>query len=111
MIRNILLAIVFFFGPALLMFMLRNIVLLLRLWLHQRNLRTMEPEVIDITPGVEKKPAPKWFYAMAVALGLAVAVSAFMYLQSVDGEARHYVPAHVGSDGKVMPGHWQNKPE
>ncbi len=111
MIRNILLAIVFFFGPALLMFMLRNIVLLLRLRLQQRRQHHGSPEVIDITPTIEKKTASRWFYAFAAGLGIAVAVSAFMYLQSVDGEVRHYVPAHVSEDGKLVPGHWQNKPE
>jgi len=110
MIRNVLLAIVFFFGPALLMFLLRNAVLLLRLWLYHRNNRTLEPEVIDVTPVPEKSPASRWFYLVAGLLGLAAAVSVFMYLQSVDGELRHYVPAHVASDGKVVPGHWESKP-
>ncbi|HKI62554.1 MAG TPA: hypothetical protein VKA31_09700 [Mariprofundaceae bacterium] len=110
MIRNILVAIVFFFGPALLMFMLRNGILLFRLWLFNRRQRAMQPEVIDITPVPEKKGASRWFYLLAFLLGLATAVSAFMYLQTADSEPRHYVPAHVGSDGKVVPGKWTDKP-
>ncbi|HKI62068.1 MAG TPA: hypothetical protein VKA31_07225 [Mariprofundaceae bacterium] len=110
MIRNILVAIVFFFGPALLLFMLRNGLLLLRLWLYHRRQRSSNPEVIDITPVPEKKGASRWFYLLALLLGLAGAVSAFMYLQAADSESRHYVPAHIGSDGKVVPGKWADKP-
>jgi len=110
MIRNILVAIVFFFGPALLLFMLRNVILLLRLWLHSHRLRNLEPEVIDITPVPEKTAAPRWFWLVALLLGLGAAVSAFMYLQSMETEPRHYVPAHISSDGKVVPGKWTDKP-
>jgi len=108
MIRNLLLAIVFFFGPALLLFMLRNILLLLRIWLVARAQRN-QPEIIDITP-VERNPAPRWLYLAAAVLGVATAVAGFMHLQTVDSERRQYVPAHIGEQGQIVQGHWQSLP-
>lgn len=106
MIRNLLLAVVFFFGPALLLFMLRNALLLLRLWLRRRR---QEPKVIDVTP-VEGGRAPLWFYLLAGLTGLAAAVSVFMYLQQTQSQVvRQYVPAHIGEDGRIVPGHWIDK--
>ncbi|WP_167631125.1 hypothetical protein [Mariprofundus ferrooxydans] len=109
MIRNLFLALFFFFGPALLMFMLRNIILLLRIWLVVRNQRNQQQDVIDITP-VERNRAPRWFYLVAAVLGVASAVAGFMYLQTVDSERRVYVPAHMGQQGEIVPGHWQSLP-
>ena len=107
MIRNLLISIFFFFGPAILLFMLRNGLVLLRLWLRARQRREGEPRVIDITPVSDKK-APAWFYALVVVISLGCAVAVFMFLQSdVEVESRRYVPAHVGEDGKVVPGHWE----
>jgi len=109
MIRNLFLALFFFFGPALLLFMLRNIVLLLRIWLAVRSRRNQQPDVIDITP-VERNRAPRWFYLAAVVLGVVSAVAGFMYLQRVDSERRQYVPAHMGEQGEIVRGHWQSIP-
>lgn len=106
MIRNLLVALLFFFGPALLMFMLRNIVLLMRL-----RLRSRQPDVIDVTPVGERR-APVWFYVLAGIVGLAAAIAAFLYLQNhTPRESRIYVPAHVGEDGHIVPGHWIDKPD
>jgi hypothetical protein len=106
MIRNLLVAIFFFFGPALLLFMLRNAFLLFRLWLVARQKKSQEPEVIDITP---VKPAtPIWFYIAAGVLGLASAAAIFLYLQSVDDTVpQHYIPAYTDDSGRIVPGHWQ----
>ena len=107
MIRNLLISIFFFFGPAILMFMLRNGFLLLRLWLRARQAHEQEPRVIDVTPISDKK-APAWFYALVVVVSLGCAVAVFIFLQSdVEAESRRYVPAYVGEDGKVVPGHWE----
>lgn len=107
MIRNLMIAIFFFFGPALLLFMLRNGVLLLRLWLRARRTRAQEPRVIDITPAPGKR-APAWFYVLVVVISLACAVSVFIFLQSdFEAESRRYVPAYVDEGGKVVPGHWE----
>jgi len=106
MIRNLFLALFFFFGPALVMFMVRNVLLLLRIWFRARALRD-QPEVIDITP-VERTPAPRWFYAAAIVLGLTTAVFGFMRLQGGGAEVRHYIPAHIDAQGELIPGHWQS---
>ena len=51
MIRSIFVSVLFFFGPALLMFMLRNLFFLTRAWLRLRKIqKKQEHEVIDITP-------------------------------------------------------------
>jgi sterol desaturase/sphingolipid hydroxylase (fatty acid hydroxylase superfamily) len=106
MIRNLLVAIFFFFGPALLMFMLRNVFLLLRIWRVARQKKSQEPEVIDITP--VKPQTPMWFYIAAGVLGLASAISVFLYLQSIDDMLpQHYVPAYTDDSGQVVPGRWQ----
>jgi len=106
MIRNILTVIVFFFGPAILMFMLRNLFLFLKAWLSMRDARNAEPEVIDITP----KPAvaiPAWFKLLAVLVGLLSAGLAWQLLSSGVEPQRHYVPAYVDQQGKIVPGHWE----
>jgi hypothetical protein len=106
MIRSLFVSLFFFFGPALLMFMLRNLLLLWRLRAQRRE---QQPEVIDIKPVDERKRAPNWFYALVVAISLASAVTMFLYLQehSDQGEVRHYVPAHIDAAGRLVPGHWQ----
>ena len=107
MIRNLLIAIFFFFGPALMMFMLRNALLLLRLWLKARHHQEQQAKIIDITPKEDKR-APLWFYVPVVLVSLGCAVSVFLFLHSdFEVESRRYVPAHVGEDGKVVPGHWE----
>jgi len=108
MIRTLSLTLFFFFGPALLMFMLRNVILLLRIRSLARSQRS-QPEVIDITP-VDSNPAPRWFYVVAAVLGIASAVAGFIYLQAVDSERRQYVPAHISEQGEIVPGHWQSLP-
>lgn len=109
MIRNLLIAIFFFFGPALMMFMLRNALLLLRMWLRVRQKREQQGKVIDITPVADKR-APTWFYALVVLVSLTCAVSVFIFLQSdFEAESRRYVPAHVSEEGKVVPGHWEQR--
>ncbi|TLS65947.1 hypothetical protein FEF65_11535 [Mariprofundus erugo] len=105
MIRNIFLIVVFFFGPALVMFMLRNGLILLRLWLAARS-RRQQPEIIDVTP-VRQTAAPRWFYALAIVLGLIAAAAGFMALQSTATDKRQYIPAHVDAQGELVPGHWQ----
>jgi len=107
MIRNLLISLFFFFGPAILLFMLRNGLVLLRLWLKARQGREGEPRVIDVTPVADRK-APAWFYALVVIVSLGCAVAVFIFLQSdVEVESQRYVPAYVGEDGKVVPGHWE----
>lgn len=111
MIRSLFVSLFFFFGPALLLFMLRNLTLLLLLRAKNRRERAREPEVIDITP-VDKERAPNWFYALVVAISLASAVTVFMHLQhKADTEVNHYVPAHMDEAGNLVPGHWQQAPE
>jgi len=107
MFRNILISIFFFFGPAVLMLILRNAVLLMLLYARNRQRRAREQDVIDITP-VNQKRVPNWFYIGVVLISLACAVSVFIVLQySPDAEQKQYVPAHTDSSGHIVPGHWK----
>lgn len=106
MIRNLLIALVFFFGPTILMLVLRNLLLLLLAWNQVRRKKAMEPHIIDVTPKPRKR-APAWYIVLAVLIGLASAWFAWKEVQYTETEVRQYVPAHLGPDGKIVPGHWE----
>ncbi len=107
MIRSIFVSLFFFFGPALLLFMLRNLTLLLLLRAKIKREKVDEPEIIDITP-VDKERAPNWFYALVVAISLASAVTIFMQLEKKgDAGVHQYVPAHISESGKIVTGDWK----
>ncbi len=103
MIRNVLIVIVFFFGPALVMLMLRALLPLVAGWLRARRAAR---EVIDVTP--RKRALPRWFWPLALMLGAASAAWAWQALDQAGppAEGRVYVPAHLGKDGRLVPGHW-----
>jgi hypothetical protein len=107
MIRNLLIAIFFFIGPAMLMFIARNLVLIGLLWLKKRHKRELEHKVIDITP-IHNHRHPNWYVIIVVIVSLICAVTVFMELQKdVDVEPQQYVPAYTDDSGRVVPGHWQ----
>jgi len=107
MIKDLLFSLLFFFGPILLMFLMRYFGLLIRLWILARRMRDQhEPEVIDITP---KKPHPPSTAFIAFTLVVSLAIAALVW-QHLGGEAevgKHYVPAHVGEQGRVVPGQYE----
>ncbi len=104
--RNLLVVIVFFFGPALVMLMLRSLLPLLAAWLRARS---KARQVIDVTP--RKRALPRWFWPLALVLGAASAALAWQSLRGADAPAaRHYVPAHMDESGYVVPGHWAEGP-
>jgi len=106
MIRSLFVSLFFFFGPALLLFMLRNLALLL-VKTKNRHEKAQQPEVIDITP-VDKERAPNWFYVLVVAISLSIAITVFFQMQKQDGvEEHHYVPAHIGGSGHIVTGDWK----
>jgi len=109
MIRSILVSIFFFIGPAMLMFMLRNVALLARAWLKNRQLHAHDPEIIDITP-IHNHIHPNWFIIAVVIVSMTCAVAVFMQLQSnEDVDPHQYVPAHMDESGNIVPGGWQPK--
>ncbi|OIO74568.1 MAG: hypothetical protein AUJ57_02000 [Zetaproteobacteria bacterium CG1_02_53_45] len=109
MIRNLLVSILFFVGPALLMFMARNIVLMTLIWLKNRQRRELQQEVIDITP-IHHHIHPNWFVIAVAVVSLGCAVTVFMELQRMDDVvSQQYVPAHMSESGKIIPGHWEPK--
>jgi len=109
MIRNLLIAVFFFFGPALLMFVARNLFMLALLWLKMRHKREQEHKVIDITP-IHNHRHPNWYVIIVVIVSLTCAVTVFMELQkSVDVVPQQYVPAYTDDSGKIIQGHWEPK--
>ncbi|MFQ5355283.1 MAG: hypothetical protein ACE5DY_02115 [Mariprofundaceae bacterium] len=107
MIRNIFLSFLFFFGPAMLMFLLRYLGLFLRLWFMARKMRgQQEPEVIDITP---KKPHPPStaFIIFTFVISLIIAVLVWQRLGGDAEVGKNYVPARVSEQGRVVPGHYE----
>jgi hypothetical protein len=104
MIRNLLVAAVFFFGPMLLMILLRNLGTLFRLWLAARRRRRAQPDIIDISPHLRARPS--WaFVAVAILFGGICAYWAWQYTQRpVVGIDQRYVPAHLDAHGHLVPG-------
>jgi len=105
MIRSLFVSLFFFLGPALLLFMLRNVI---RLLVLRANNKHQEPEVIDVTP-VKEEDTPRWFYALVIVISLACAVTVFVNLEKDNVEIQGYVPAHVDSSGNIVSGDWKSK--
>jgi len=109
MFRNLLVSIVFFIGPALLMFIARNMVLIGMAWLKHRHEKELEQKIIDITP-IHNHRHPNWFVIIVVIISMMCAVAVFMELQhSDDVVPQEYVPAYSDDAGNIIPGHWQPK--
>ncbi len=106
--RGIIITLVFFFGPVILMFAMRHLALLLRIWLRWRRVRRDGPEVIDITP---EKPHPpsRRFMVLAVIFGLICAGLVWMRLTDPAEPGGVYVPAHMDKQGRIISGQ-QRKP-
>jgi len=96
----------FFFGPVILMFIVRHLGLLLRLWLMYRRARQeSDANIIDITP---EKPHPpsRIFVVIAIVLGLGFALLAYQRIGEAPDTHGQYVPAHIDEQGRVVPGHY-----
>jgi hypothetical protein len=104
--KGILISLLFFFGPVILMFVLRYGALFLRLWLLRRRQQQGGPDIIDITPHISHKPSIV-FIVLAIAIGLLTAVLAWQRLTSPSDTGKVYIPAHVDQQGKLVPGHFQ----
>lgn len=104
MIRNIIISALFFFGPALMMFVLRKMFLIARIWFRLRRLRQQQDtNVIDITPHKHASPS-MLFNIAAVIVGLTCAFLAWQEMKSAPESDRRYVPAHLDNQGRVVPG-------
>lgn len=100
MIRNVIVTLLFFFGPALLMFVLRNIFLF---WKLRRETNKHQPDIIDITP---QKPNPPshFFLASMIAIGLISAYFAYAQLTMDNQDQKtQYTPAHINAQGELVP--------
>jgi len=102
MIRQLFITLLFFFGPTLLVVVLRHLVLLLHLAVRLKRQRN-DPDIIDITPTSPGRP-PRWFVVAAMLIGFACAWLAWWSLANAPAPATHYVPAHITATGEIVPG-------
>jgi len=101
MIRNILVTLLFFFGPALLMFVLRNIFLF---WKSRKAMQKQQPDIINITPSGSTSPS-RFFLASVIAVGLISAYLAYnqLTINHNNQQQMQYIPAHINAQGKLLP--------
>jgi len=104
--RAFIVTLLFFFAPVILMFALRHLALLLRIWLAWRRNRAANEHVIDITPA-RPSPASRGFIAVAIIVGVICAALVWMRLGDESGPPGAYVPAHIDAQGHVIPGQYQ----
>jgi len=101
--RLVFTTILFFFGPMIILFALRNGFLLLRVWLKQRR-EQHENEVIDVTP-IDKRS--RRFVMMSICISLAIFGYAWMNMgdsseNTLHNDTREYVPAHIDAYGNLI---------
>jgi len=101
MIRNILVTLLFFFGPALLMVVLRNIFLF---WKIRRSMQKQQPDIIDITPTEPTSPS-HFFLISVIAVGVISAYLAYSQLSAdhTTHQDMQYIPAHINAQGELVP--------
>ncbi|OIO71223.1 MAG: hypothetical protein COW19_06320 [Zetaproteobacteria bacterium CG12_big_fil_rev_8_21_14_0_65_55_1124] len=104
--RSIIITLCFFFAPIILMFAVRHLTLLLRIWLAWRRARRDGVDIIDITPGKPHPPSRK-FIVFAVVVGLICAALVWMRLGDPAQPGGEYVPAHMDAQGQLVPGQHQ----
>ncbi|MCF6207934.1 MAG: hypothetical protein L3J61_00900 [Ghiorsea sp.] len=101
--RYLFLTLLGFFGPALLMLLLRLTWFYLRAkWLAKLSRQRNEPEIIDVTP-IHKKRISKPF--LFLWLLVSVICTALLIWQIDDSPApeQTYIPAHMDAEGNFVP--------
>lgn len=109
MIRMLFITLLFFFGPALLMFALHRLIMLGRFWLKTRQLRQpQENEIIDITPSAHYKQKPGIvFIVFSICIATLSAWFVWQSMQEQPSVNKVYVPAHINANGEIIPGGMQ----
>ncbi|MDX8383840.1 MAG: hypothetical protein R8M45_07150 [Ghiorsea sp.] len=96
--RYLLITLLGFFGPALVMLILR----LLWFQLKQRVLkRRNEPEVIDITPNT-RKPS-QLFIVTWLTISILCSALLIWEMDSQPASKNIYIPAHIDANGQFIP--------
>jgi len=109
--RMLFLTLVFFFGPALLMFALHRLVMIVHYWWLMRRL-AHQSDVIDITPAPPRQRPGMVFIVVSMLVASVFAGLAWQRMQStpVQQVNMHYVPAHIDTYGNMVPGAMQPLP-
>jgi hypothetical protein len=102
--RMLLLTLVFFFGPALLMFALHRVVMLARYWWLMRSLQHHD-DVIDITPAPpRRRPGTMFIIASMIVASLFAGLAWQRMHNTPETMQTQYIPAHIDAYGNLIPG-------
>lgn len=97
--RYLLFTLIGFFGPALLMLLIRLILFRIRdQWLFKKN----EPEIIDVTP-VADHQSKRFFLIIWLLLSMVCTGLLIWQLDSNPAAKHTYIPAHIDADGQFVP--------
>ncbi|MDX8404631.1 MAG: hypothetical protein R8K50_00595 [Mariprofundus sp.] len=106
----LLLTLLFFFGPALLMFALHRVAMVARYWWLMRGLQHQH-DVIDITPTPPRRRPGTVFIVVSMLVASVFAGLAWQRMQSTPQNIQtQYVPAHIDTYGNMVPGAMQPLP-
>jgi hypothetical protein len=103
--RMLFLTLVFFFGPALLMFALHRVVMVAHYWWLMRRLQH-QSDVIDITPAPPRRRPGMMFIVVSMLVASMFAGLAWQRMQSTPAQQgeMQYVPAHIDAYGNMVSG-------
>ncbi|MDQ6961772.1 MAG: hypothetical protein Q9M28_04475 [Mariprofundaceae bacterium] len=107
--RLFFMTLLFFVGPMVLIFAVRNGFLLWRAWLKLRC-EHPEPKILDVTP-IDK--SSNYFVILSICVSLAIFAYAWVQM-SDDHDVGHvastpekiYVPSYIDDDGHVVKGYY-----
>ena len=96
--RYLFITLLGFFGPALVMLLLRLLWFQLKQRLFQKP---NEPEIIDVSP-INHKPSSLF---IAIWLAISIIFSALLIWKMDNNPARKntYIPAHIDANGQFVP--------
>ena len=111
--RLFFLTLLFFCGPMVLIFTVRNGFLLWKAWRKHRR-EHPEPKIVDVTP-IDK--SSRLFVVLSICVSLAI--FGYAWVQTSDDQDvnrlstdqnKTYVPSYMDADGHLVKGHFVEEP-
>ncbi|MDX8387597.1 MAG: hypothetical protein R8M46_03555 [Ghiorsea sp.] len=96
--RYLLFTLLGFFGPALLMLLLRLIWMRIRYAITQKK---AEPEIIDVTP--KKSGIHVWFIIAWLIISITCTAFLIWKIDDTPASQQTYIPAHINAEGTFVP--------
>lgn len=101
--RYLFLTLLGFFGPALLMLLLRLAWFYIRAqWLKKLSTQQNEPEIIDVTP-IHKKRIGKPFIFLWLLVSILCTAVLVWQMDNTPAPEQTYIPAHIDAEGNFVP--------